>query len=178
MSKLSLTSLKSCDVILCTARKAGTSTAIRWATWSDFSHAILYLGSGVGAGSHGVIEAIAKGVAIKSLKQAFLDGESTYAVVYRNSRGFANKETIIKHAEELNKKGLDYNYTGLVRDRYKKTSNSKLYCSELVCQAYEAAGIELVSGGPGQSTPKKLATSPLLKVVGELDLEFVKGKSR
>ncbi len=173
------------DIIVATTDQT-VSSLIRWATGSQVSHAMLYIGGDQ------VVEAISSGVLLKSLAAAVAD--SNVAVAFRHptmtptqalmARDFAGKQL-----------GKPYNYWGIVKqggfqlDRETfcsgltgtaldacvrlvgnvnlgKGNDDSFFCSQLVVAAYQSAGVPLTTTPPIWSSPGDLAQLGLSKRLG------------
>jgi N-acetyl-anhydromuramyl-L-alanine amidase AmpD/V8-like Glu-specific endopeptidase len=154
------------DIIVSTSRHP-VSYAIRGGTLSAVSHAMLYVGEGR------VIEAVASGVREVPLATAIAD--AILAVAYRDPRvTTAIAAAIVAHARS--RVGQPYNYAGAAFNGYRILNPlpatiidriaSRLglevgqagaaYCSELMFEAYEQAGVPLTATRPGASTPEDI----------------------
>ena len=154
--------LQPADIIV-SAGIGAVSTAIRYGTSSDVSHAALYVGDGE------VIEAIGPGVVERALSKS-LD-EHSLAVAYRARGMTPSAAAIIVHTAEQ-WKGKKYDTLGAAgagarnplvcvvvlgivpcgiarAGRFK--SSDKFYCSQLVLEAYRRAGFLLSPRIPTQA---------------------------
>jgi V8-like Glu-specific endopeptidase/cell wall-associated NlpC family hydrolase len=168
------------DVIVSTARHA-VSYAIRAGTLSAISHAMLYVGDGK------IIEAVGGGVREVAIEQAI--GDALLAVAYRDSRVNASiTQAVVDHARS--RVSNPYNYAGVAFTGYRILNPlpariidgiasrvglevgqaGTTYCSELVLEAFENAGVPLVASRPGASTPDDLVqlSRSVLAYVGHL----------
>ena len=179
------------DIILSTTA-AGVSGAIRFATGSDVSHAMLYVGQG-----GQVVDATSAGVRLRPLAEALSD--ASLAVAFRYPGLSSDQRQIIadKAAEYI---GRPYNYWGIVRQaRFQvhrtlcdalpdaaasacrnfagrvdlgRGNSSEFFCSELIVAAYQAAGVPITDTPPIWSSPDDLAQLALrqgaLAYVGHL----------
>ena len=155
--------LKKGDIILSTT-KSFTSKAIRKATRSPVSHAMVYVGLDA-KGRHEVIEAITGGVKKRLLREAMKD--SSLAVAFRHPKLDDKKRA--KMLSHLRRQvGKDYDYWGLVDEaicRYAgkrcsvnlETKSNRWYCSALVLAAYKSAGLPLVRNRPAWKGPGEIA---------------------
>ncbi|MEM1411875.1 MAG: hypothetical protein AAGH19_05895 [Pseudomonadota bacterium] len=174
------------DVIVSTT-PALISRVIRKATGSVVSHAIAYIGGGQ------VVEAIADGVVLRSLRQALM--EATLAAAYRKpglglAQGLQIRDFL---GQQL---GKPYDYSGIVGqagfqldrrvlcvegtiDCVRRVGNNnmrlqrfdKFFCSELVAAAYRRAGVPLTPEPPSWVSPDDIAKMRLsgnLEYVGHL----------
>jgi cell wall-associated NlpC family hydrolase len=163
-------SLQPADIIV-SAGIGAVSTAIRYGTASDVSHAALYIGDGE------VIEAIGPGVMERPLNKS-LDDHSL-AVAYRARGMTPSAAAIIVHfAEQW--KGKKYDTAGAAaagaRNPFvcvvvmgiapcaaaragKFKSSDKFYCSQLVLEAYRRAGVSFITQDPNTSQPEDMVTA-------------------
>ena len=171
--------LQAGDIIVSTARHI-VSYAIRLGTLSAISHAMLYVGDGK------VIEAVGEGVREVPIEQA-IEG-ALVAVAYRDPRVSTSiASAIVAHARS--RVGNPYNYAGVGFIGYRILNPggaviidaigrrlglevgqaSAVYCSELVFEAYEQAGVPLGQRA-ATSTPDDLVDlfGNLLTYVGHL----------
>jgi cell wall-associated NlpC family hydrolase len=162
--------LQPADIIV-SAGIGAVSTAIRYGTASDVSHAALYIGDGE------VIEAIGPGVMERPLNKS-LDDHSL-AVAYR-ARGMTPSAAamIVHFAEKW--KGKKYDTVGAAaagaRNPFvcvvvmgiapcaaaragKFKSSDKFYCSQLVLEAYRRAGVSFITQDPNTSQPEDMVTA-------------------
>jgi cell wall-associated NlpC family hydrolase len=162
--------LQPADIIV-SAGIGAVSTAIRYGTASDVSHAALYIGDGE------VIEAIGPGVMERPLNKS-LDDHSL-AVAYRARGMTPSAAAIIVHfAEQW--KGKKYDTVGAAaagaRNPFvcvvvmgiapcaaaragKFKSSDKFYCSQLVLEAYRRAGVSFITQDPNTSQPEDMVTA-------------------
>ena len=173
------------DIIVSTARHA-ISYAIRGGTISAVSHVMLYVGDGR------VVEAVGGGVREIAIEDAVSD--AILAVAYRDPRVTAAiAAAIVAHARS--RVGDPYNYAGAAFSGYRILNPlpgriidaiaSRLglevgqagttYCSELVLESYERAGVPLTAATPGSSTPEDVVQlrRTALQYVGHLKAEDV-----
>lgn len=170
---IDIAALGAADIIVSTTN-AAISKAIRAATGSQVSHAMIYAGNGV------VIEAVAEGVVERPLTQA-LNG-AVLAVAYRLERlnpGQANM--VVNFARAQNRRKYDVGgivgQAGYQLDRWflcdvqnvrdcEETaarnnlwlqSAAKFFCSELVAAAYQQAGVPLFNRPPERISPEDVA---------------------
>lgn len=170
------------DIIVSTT-SARVSGAIRLATSSAVSHAMVYVGSGR------IIEAIGEGVTERSLGDAL--GGATLGVAYRRSGlTFGQSAAIVQYVRQ--QVGHKYDTSGaagaglranpvlcivsgiaacVAAHAGKLQRQDRFYCSELVLEAYRIAGVPIVAHLPGVSTPQDIVTAyghGTLQYVGHL----------
>ena len=147
------------DIILSTER-AIDSSIIRWSTWSDYSHAAIYLGDGLYA------EAVDLGVRGRSvttivkehLKVIRLKGGPEAEDAARRAAGRIDHYYHLPYA-------LGSALMALF-GRVPSADERALFCSQLVAQAYQDVGVAVVPGQlPVKISPQMLATSPLFEDV-------------
>ena len=167
------------DLILSTTTHV-ESWAIRRATGSLVSHAMLYLGGGR------VAEAIREGVVVRTLAAA-LD-EAVLAVAYRHpALSSADARRAVDYAQA--QEGLPYNVDFRAAIRYQVTGTGapdlepgdadSFFCSQLVLEAYRQAGSPLTTTPPDWNSPENLAQLALarrLQYVGHLKSEVTTGE--
>jgi uncharacterized protein YycO len=173
MEALALDRLQPGDIIL-TSASTLRSGGIRLMTWSSVSHAALYIGEGR------IVEALGSGVQVRRLEELLL--EESIAVVLRYP-GLSPDEQMQIADYALEKAGARFNFVGVtfqvpfsvvrracelpllpgaVRDAcvrsvgvlsYLAASETQLFCSQLVMQAYQHAGVQVTDADPRLITP-------------------------
>lgn len=167
--------LKAGDIIL-TAQIGTISKAVRISTFSRFSHAILYVGDG------SFIHSDAKGVHSNNIQRLLFDNEK-YADVYRLlDRNYVDKAVMFARSQI----GMSYSVKEAVRTKNPFFRGKKLnrqFCSRLVAQSYEYAGLKLVDNSD-YCTPKDLqksshviAVDGCLRVAEEHEIQFANSDS-
>jgi hypothetical protein len=147
--------LMSGDVILST-QKGAVSLLIRIGTRSPFSHASIYLGGGLYA------EAVGLGVRVRPVATMIKNRMKVLRLAANSSRDPV--ATALKASESVNNYiHAPYWVTGAMLAIYRTTvleRRHRLFCSQLVAQAYEDAGLRIVpSLDPTKVTPASLAAS-------------------
>lgn len=138
------TSLMPGDLIVSRANTV-ISDVIQIAGRSDVSHVMLYVGHGL------IIEAVRGGVRLETVKRAV--EENSYAMVMRNTQ-LGNPQRAIEYA--YSKLGLPYDLwgvifsprfgrLGLAEPLINREMTDRYFCSQLVAEAYEHAGVQLVN---------------------------------
>lgn len=169
--------LKPGDIIL-TATEHWISTAIKIASWSKFSHAILYIGSGK------AIEARGDGVNEKSLTDALTaDGGDPASVAtvfrYKGNLSKNQRQKIIGFARGKVKARAQYDYRGVsgvesgscdVFNHNIQQNPEAYFCSELVAEAFRTAGVPLSDRSSPCISPKDLGAAPKTDLIGNLAL--------
>ncbi len=179
------------DIIVSTT-DAWISEAIRSASGSPVSHAMIYTGDG-----GQVVEAIGDGVVFRPLSEALAG--ATVAVAFRHPNLTEEQAWRIRDfvGQQI---GKNYNYWGIIRqagfqldrrvfcsgktgDEYQRCvdwvgrinlgtgTNDQFFCSQLVVAAYEQAGVPLTSTPPHWNSPGDIAElrlSGMLGYVGHL----------
>ncbi|GAA5785138.1 papain-like cysteine protease family protein [Chitiniphilus shinanonensis] len=158
--------LQAGDIIVSTARHV-VSYGIRAGTLSAVSHAMLYVGDGK------VIEAVGDGVREVPLSSAI--GGALLAVAYRDPRVDNDKAAALV-AYARGRVGNPYNYAGVAFTGYRILNPGgaalidalarvlglevgqagAVYCSELVYDAFQDAGIPLSGTRPADSRPSDI----------------------
>ena len=163
------------DIIVSTTADA-ISRGIRFATSSEVSHSMLYVGQG-----GQVVEAVGQGVVFRPLADAI--GDATVAVAFRYPGLSDEQRQIIadKAAEGI---GLPYNSVGIVRQaRFQmhrricdvlpdaqasacrtffgrvnlgRGNANEFFCSELIVSAYQSAGVPITETPPIWTSPDHL----------------------
>lgn len=172
------------DIIVSTTSE-DVSSIIRWATESEISHAVLYVGEGM------VVESVKSGVRLVTLEKALED--DSLAVAFRHQALTEQEAQIICDyaGQQLGKK---YDWWGITRmgdfvlnkrtfcnlltgAAYNRCVNwhglvnlgkkdSSFYCSELVIAAYQHAGVMLTDHAPHWSTPQDIVELNLKDKLG------------
>ena len=173
--------LEAADILVSTT-SAFSSAVIRVGTWSDVSHARLYVGGGE------VAEAVGEGVRIVRLEQA-MDHDSL-CVAYRYPYLTPEQAQAMRYFVK-GQVGKKYNYNGVIgqgvqtawdvthpveaiirrrsqrgREVQETAEKDQFFCSQLVFAAFQHAGIRLTTSAPSASTPQELVK---LQVHGKLD---------
>ncbi|MBB4188755.1 hypothetical protein GGE07_005434 [Sinorhizobium terangae] len=164
MKRINDTVLKSGDIILTTSTEA-VSKAIRIATRSDISHAMVCVEG------HSVIDATAEGVQARNTQRLFYeDGCSIY--ILRLRKGFTNAQLNAVITFMRAQIGTQYSTKEAAQTALGGTRrpSRKQFCSRLVAQAFSHAGIELV-GNVNFCSPADLKESPLLMAIGNPAIE-------
>jgi GH24 family phage-related lysozyme (muramidase)/uncharacterized protein YycO len=175
-----------CGDLIVSTGPGAISKAIRAATNSPVSHAMLYIGGGQ------VVEAIGEGVTLRSIEDALAD--ATVAVAFRDPELTPGKALMVRDfaGRQL---GKPYNYIGVVRrggfqlDRgtlcsgksgadydqcvnwvgninLGKGNDDSFFCSQLVVAAFENAGVPLTSTPPNWTSPADLAELGMARRLG------------
>ena len=170
---LTLDRLQPGDIVL-TSASTLRSAGIRLMTWSSVSHAALYIGEGR------IVEALGSGVHVRPLEELLL--EESIAVVLRYP-GLNPGQQLLITDYALEKTGTRFSFVGVtfqvpfsvtrracelpllpeaVRDacvrsvgllNYLAASETQLFCSQLVMQAYQHAGVQVTDADPRLITP-------------------------
>ncbi|MEA3241984.1 MAG: YiiX/YebB-like N1pC/P60 family cysteine hydrolase, partial [Pseudomonadota bacterium] len=143
--------LEAGDIVL-TSVKGITSKAIRLATNSDYSHVMLYVGSGI------YVHADQKGVNQGNIRRLTFKSKENVRV-WRISDKSVRRDACIYARMQSGKKYsvLDAIKTKLPKILSIKNTNRQ-FCSRLVAQAYEKAGIRIV-GDSNNCTPHDIDVS-------------------
>lgn len=158
MKRINDTLLKPGDIILTTSTEA-VSKAIRIATRSDISHAMVCVEG------HSVIDATAEGVQARNTQRLFYeDGCSIHIRRLREGVTSAQLNAVITFMR--GHIGTQYSTKEAVQTALGGTRrpSRKQFCSRLVAQAFSHAGIDLV-GNVNFCSPAELKNSPLLVAI-------------
>jgi hypothetical protein len=167
--------LKAGDIIL-TAQVGAISKAVRIATFSKFSHAILYVGHGSFIHSDG------QGVHSNNIQRLLFEYESHTEVYRVLDTSYVNKAVMFSRSQI----GTSYSIKEAARTKnplYKGEKLNRQFCSRLVAQSYEYAGLKLVDNSD-YCTPKELQKTShtnivrgCLRLAAEQEIEFAKSDS-
>lgn len=155
MKKLNEQALKVGDIILTTSTSK-ISKAIRTATRSDISHAMVYVQS------HSVIDATDEGVQARNTQRLPFDDECAVHVLrLRDGLTVEQANKICQHVRS--QIGTEYAVKEAVRSVLGGVRDwpRRQFCSRLVAQAYASAGVTLV-GDPNYCSPAELKNSSAL----------------
>lgn len=148
------------DIILST-QNHHVSKAIRAATGSDISHAMIYVAS------CSLIDSTGEGVHARNTRRVFFDDHSAVHV-RRLAAGLSGpqRNLVINYARS--RIGTRYSKREAVRSSLgtTKSPSRQQFCSRLVAQAYARAGIRLVHS-PDYCTPDDIKNSTLLVAVSD-----------
>lgn len=163
MKRLNMASLKVGDIILST-RTHAVSKAIRIATNSDISHAMVYVDNGC------IIDATAVGVQAHNIQRLFFEDECTIYVL-RASQGLLDGELLAICNFVRAKVGTQYSTWEAISCGlgHSIRCSTKQFCSRLVAQAFASAGHNLVQE-PDSCTPADIKNSPLLIEVQDVTM--------
>lgn len=161
------------DIIL-TAQDELVSKAVRKATSSQFSHAMLYVAD------HSCIHSDADGVhSVNTQRELFAD--EGHAAVFRLRRLDPSAvERACMYART--QVGKQYSVPEVVKSRFRRAGDkldesNRQFCSRLVAQAYAYAGVQLVPN-PDYCYPVDFASSPLLHAVPNALRQATSGEIR
>jgi hypothetical protein len=182
--------------ILFTTSSETISAAIRLGTWSQYSHAAMYIGNGQIADANFDV-----GVTVRKLSD-LVSGAIRIGVMRMPNRSTAEMNEIVAVARDIASKGIHYNFPGISVTAIEKLTvaaamkpadairhlsspvvssaigewlgRGRLYCSQFVREVYERAGLPL--GVPALAAPGdliRLTSSGRIEVVGRFDLTSV-----
>jgi hypothetical protein len=163
LKRLDEARLRPGDIILVTS-SSKLSTAIRVATRSDVSHAMVYVED------RSVIDATDEGVQAGNTQRLFIeDSCPVYALRVRGGMSAAQLDAVRTYLRghvgtRYSKKEAALTMLGGAR-----RSSRQQFCSRLVAQAFASAGIPLVAD-PNFCAPADLKASPLLEPIPEATL--------
>ncbi len=158
--------LKSGDIIGMTT-EALVSGAIRYWTFSDISHIMIYVGGGQ------VVEAIDEGVVKRSLDAALDD--AVVGVTYRHPGIRPEQQELVRnYLVRRSEEGRGYDTAGAVRAGLPGRRGGDdpppvdYFCSQLLFSAYQHAGLPLGGVRPSRATPQHV-----INLVNQGTLEYV-----
>tara|TARA_R110001583_G_scaffold139048_1_gene291097 strand:+ start:2939 stop:3910 length:972 start_codon:yes stop_codon:yes gene_type:complete len=167
--------LKPGDIIL-TSQVGAISKVVRLSTLSKFSHAILYVGDGSFIHSDG------QGVHSNNIQRLLFERKN-HAEVYRILDGNYVDQAVMFARSQI---GTSYSVKEAVRTKnplYRGEKLNRQFCSRLVAQSYEYAGLLLVEN-TDYCTPKDLqqslytkAVDGCLRIAERHEIEFAKSDS-
>ncbi len=144
--------------IVVTSADSAISQAIRSRTGQAGSHAALYVGDGM------VIEAVTDGVTRNTLSYTL--GQTDFAAAYRMpGLSPANRTQIKAFADGAVAREVGYDFRAIATLQNWQDPD-RLFCSELVFEAFASAGKPL--GNAGQSTPGQITTLSGIEYLGHL----------
>jgi hypothetical protein len=162
MKKLNDQQLQVGDIIL-TSGSNKVSKAVRRATKSDISHAMVYV-------QHSsIIDATAEGVHSNNIQRIFFEDDATVVVLRSRlplGEGVIRKITDYARAAT----GTEYSKSeavAVVARKMRRAGSRKQFCSRLAAQAYAFGGISLVAD-PDYCSPEDLRKSEHLEEVGDV----------
>lgn len=134
------------------------SAAIRWQTWSEYSHAAIVMPDG------SIIEAWqGLGAGVRRKWVTDWDGIDVFDIP-----SLTEHQSRIIENYAIKQLGKKYDYLGVLRflSRRRVGNNGRLFCSELFFDSFLQGGIELLARTrPERVSPGLLARSPLLTKV-------------
>lgn len=147
--------------ILLTAQAGFTSKAVRLSTNSQFSHAILYVGE------CSYIHSDSLGVHSNNIQRLLFQKSSHVEVRRLKEKSFIESAVMFARSQI----GTRYSVKEAVRTKNPiyntgKAKTKKQFCSRLVAQSYEHAGIKLVINSD-YCSPKDLQNSTLTDVIND-----------
>ena len=149
--------LQAGDIIL-TSGNAMVSAAIRQHTNGPASHAALYVGNGQ------VIEMVGTGA--RKVPLTTILGETDFAAAYRVSNlTTAQQSAVVSFAEDVVRRGVEFDFWALASFQT-GNSTTRLFCSEMVFEAYRTAGRPL--GTPSKSNPSMVINMNGIEYVGHI----------
>ncbi|WP_100169756.1 YiiX/YebB-like N1pC/P60 family cysteine hydrolase [Marinobacterium stanieri] len=147
--------------ILLTSENSATSKVVRKSTGSNFSHAILYVGSG------SYIHSDSNGVHSGNLQRLLFDAPENVTVL----RVKCDQKTINQACIFARLKiGTTYSVRSAVNAKLKaskKENENRQFCSRLVAQAYEYAGVKLVDNAYFCTPQEILESQSIQEVLGK-----------
>lgn len=169
---LEMSLLKKGDVIL-TAERAWLSKSVRISTWSKFSHATLYVGSG------SYIHSDSKGVHADNIQRLLFKSKNHVAILRPNKPKYIDDACIFARTQI----GKQYSVKEAIRTKknlFLAKEQNRQFCSRLVAQSYADAGLN-ISRKIDYCTPKDIYKSSefheikkCIRKAKEEDLDFAK----
>jgi hypothetical protein len=150
--------LQAGDIML-TAQAGLTSKAVRLSTNSKFSHAILYLGGG------SFIHSDSQGVHSNNIQRLLFKNKGHAEVWRLNDNKFVSKAIMFARSQI----GVSYSVKEAVKTKspfYAGEKMNRQFCSRLVAQSFDYAGIKLVDNAD-YCTPEDLKRSPSTKMISD-----------
>jgi len=175
---LDLNMLEEGDIIL----ESGTSKFsyyIKKGTNSEYSHAMLYVG-------HSIIHALTDGVYSANPQRILVDSKSDLKVLRLKSKDTITIKNIVDNARQL--VGSLYSKSEAIKSQIKKNTEARSktsaqYCSKLVANVYDIAGVSIVKN-PDYCSPEDISNSELLDEIKDCvreakkeDIEFSKSRN-
>jgi len=175
---LDLNMLEEGDIIL----ELGTSKFsyyIQKGTNSEYSHAMLYVG-------HSIIHALTDGVYSANPQRILVESKSDLKVLRLRSKDTTTINNIVDNARQL--VGSLYSKSEAIKSQIKKNTEARSktsaqYCSKLVANAYDIAGVSIVKN-PDYCSPEDINNSELLDEIKDCvreakkeDIEFSKSRN-
>ncbi|WP_444905086.1 YiiX/YebB-like N1pC/P60 family cysteine hydrolase [Microbulbifer sp. CnH-101-E] len=167
--------LKPGDIIL-TSQVGAISKMVRLSTLSKFSHAILYVGRG------SFIHSDAQGVHSNNIQRLLFENKNHAEVRRVLDNDYVGQAVMFARSQI----GTSYSVKEAVRTKNPLYSGEKLnrqFCSRLVAQSYESAGLPLVDNAD-YCTPKDLqqsshtnAVDGCLRIAERYEIEFASSDS-
>ncbi|MBD9658514.1 YiiX/YebB-like N1pC/P60 family cysteine hydrolase [Pantoea sp. PNT03] len=155
MYVISINELEKGDILL-TAENSATSKVVRKSTGSSFSHTILYIGSGT------YIHSDANGVHSGNMQRLLFDTPENVTIL----RVAGSPDQLRKACMFARLKiGTKYSIRNAINSKLKTTTKerkNRQFCSRLVVQSYESAGIKLVEN-TSFCTPQEILESKLVQ---------------
>lgn len=158
MKKIDCSKLARGDIVLTTSL-AWESDAIRRATDSDISHAMLCVAS------NSVMDSTGDGVQARNPQKLFYDDEcAIYVLRLKTPLPDKTLKQVIDYVR--GEHGAGYSVKEAIRSVTgpKGAGSQQQFCSRLVARAFSAAGVKLVEN-ESFCTPAQLKASPLLKTI-------------
>ncbi len=158
MLKVNTKILKKGDIILTTSKKF-QSNIIKLFTWSDISHAMLYVAHS------SVIDSTGDGVHARNIEKMFYNDKcAIYVLRLKESISDEKLDKVISFIR--GRVGTTYSPTeaAISITKPNNSGSDKQFCSRLVARAYASIGIYFCDK-PDHCTPKDLKNSPLLEII-------------
>jgi len=157
MYLIPINELENGDILL-TSENSATSKVVRKSIGSDFSHAILYVGSS------SYIHSDANGVHSGNLQRLLFDSAENVTVLRITCSPVMLNQVCMFARSKI---GTKYSVKDAVNAKLKlskKANENRQFCSRLVVQAYEYAGVKLVEN-TSFCTPQEIFESKITRVI-------------
>ncbi len=163
LKRLNDGTLKPGDIVLTTST-AAVSKAVRFATRSDISHAMILVED------HSVVDATAEGVHARNTQRLMFEDECSIHVL-RLREGLSDTQLATLVTFMRGHIGTQYSVREAVLTAIggARQPSKKQFCSRIVAQAFASAGIYLVPD-PNFCSPADLKDSPLLVAIADTTL--------
>jgi hypothetical protein len=170
LKRLNDAMLRPGDIVL-TTTTAAVSKAIRIATGSDVSHAMVCVED------RSVIDATGEGVQARSTQRLFFEDECSIHIL-RLRGGISDAQLVAVRTYLRGQVGTQYSAEEAMLTALggARQWSKKQFCSRLVAQAFASAGIDLVAD-PNFCSPANLKDSPLLVAVADATVQVTAGEA-
>lgn len=158
MKKIDISKLQKGDIILTTAKKI-MSFGIRLFTWSDISHAMIYVAHG------SVMDSTGDGVCARNIeKTLYPDACSIHVFRLKKTLSDSELRRVINYVRSETAAPYDTTEAMLSLFKPDKEGGKNQFCSRLVARAYASVGVYLHEK-PDHCTPGDIQRSELVEEV-------------